>query len=320
MKKRFLVSLFVLLVGAGLLLVGCESLNGPDSAALDESLVESFDVTTTENQESILKTSGVNLDSANGFFSLRWSEVSLRFKDTTFVVGHASAVAFEKAATPRDRNAVGLDMGDVSLAIGAEKFDLRKLVLRLSGVRYGLGGGPHGGGRGPQGGGPRHGQGGPNGGRPEIINLPFVGGGSYQLAATGSDKVAALNLTIKAPAKLVAITGLTDKQEIDAMQDLRITWDGDAAATDMAVVLAPLVKRGRFGGSQRVEPIFQSVNAAAGSYTITAATLQELISKSGAKALSLHLSQGVHSEVTDAKPGKIILSAGGDDRVMLTVK
>jgi len=318
MKKHLLVSLLVLLVGAGLLLVGCESLNGPDSAALDESLVESFDVTTTENQESILKTSGVNIDSANGFFSLRWSEVSLRFKDTTFVVGHASAVAFEKPATPRDRNAAGLDMGDVSLTIGADKFDLRKLVLRFSGVRYGLGGGPHGG-RGPQGGGPRHGQGGPNGGRPEIVNLPFVGGGSYQLAATGSDKVAAFNLTIKAPTKLVAITGLTDKQEIDATQDLKITWDGDAAATDMALVLAPLVKRGRFGG-QRVEPIFQSVNAAAGSYTITAATLQELITKSGAKALSLHLSQGVHSEVTDAKLGKIILSAGDDDRVMLTVK
>jgi len=308
MKKHLLVSLLVLLVGAGLLLVGCESLNGPDPAALDASLEESFDVTATENQESILKTSGVNIDSANGFFSLRWSEVSQRFKGTTFVVGHASAVVFEKPATPRDRNAAGLDMGDVSLAIGADKFDLRKLMLRLSGVRYGVGGGS------------RHGQGGPNGERPEIVNIPFVGGGSYQLAATGSDKVAAFNLTIKAPTKLVAITGLTDKQEIDATQDLKITWDGDAAATDMAVVLAPLVKRGRFGGSQRLEPIFQSVNAAAGSYTITAAALQELISKSGAKAFSLHLSQGVHSEVTDAKLGKIILSAGGDDRVMLTVK
>jgi len=328
MKKHFVVTLLVLLAGAGLLLIGCESLNGPD-AARDEALdlEESFDVTSTESQESILKSSGVNLDSANGFFLVRWSEVPLRFKDSTIVAGHASAVAFEKASTPRDRKAVGLDMGTVSLLIGSDKFDLRKLVLRFSNsVRYGFGGGPQGGKGGPRGGrggpdgsfgGPRGGQGGP---QLTMVNIPFVGGGSYQFDVTGSDKVAAMKLDIKAPAKLVAITGLADKQEIDATQDLKITWDGDAAANDMALVIAPLVKRGRFGSGQRVQPIFQTVNAAAGSYTVTAPTLQDLLSKSGAKALSVHLSQGVHVEVNDAKLGKILVSAGADDRVLLTVK
>lgn len=332
MKKHLRASAFALLAGAGMILAGCESLNGPQSA-VDESLTmqESFVVATLDGEASILKSSGVNVDSANAFFVLRWSEPPQRFPSDATVKGHASAVAYEKPTTLRDRSALGLDMGTVSVQLGQDKFDLTKLVRDALGVRYGQFGGPHGGPKGPHGGmgGPRGGRGGPNGGQggpndnlPAIVNIPFVAGGNYQFEVTGSDKVAAMKLDIQAPAKLVQITSLADKDTIDATQDLTIKWEGDATVNNMVLVLAPARKPGRFGGGpgQPVEPVFQRLDAATGSYTISAQTLQDLVSKSGAKALGLHLSQGRHNELTDAKLGKIIVSAGADDRVTLIVQ
>jgi hypothetical protein len=322
MMKRFFASALALLTCAAIALVGCESLNGPDSAE-DESLslIESFDVTTLDGQTSLLKAAGVNTDSANAFFVLRWSEGLGHFRNSDTLKGHASAVAYEEPATLRDRNAVGLDMGTVSVLSGQSTFDLPKIVSNSFGVRYGMFGDP--GGRGPHSGprGPRGGHGGPGGGRGEtIVNIPFVGGGSYQFNVSGSDKVAAMKLDIKAPSQLVQITGRADKDTIDATQDLTITWSGDAAANNMVLVLAPAMKRKPFGGGQPVAPIFQRVEAAAGSYTIAARTLQDLLSASNAQALNLHLAQSLVNESTDTQIGKILVSAGSDDRILLTIK
>lgn len=327
MKKHLLVSLLVLLAGAALLLVGCEALNGPDSA-IDESLslTESFDVTTLDNQASLLKSAGVNTDSANAFFVLRWTRGLSRFQNSDTALGHASAVAYEKPATLRDRNAIGLDMGTVSAAVGQNKYDLPKLTSTVFGVRYGLFGGPHGGPKGPLGGhggprnghGPRGGHGGPLPNQLTIVNIPFVGGGAYQFTATGSTSVDALALNITAPSKLVQITGFADRDSIDATKDLTITWDGDAAAKNTVLVLAPARKPGR--GEQPVTPIFQAVNSASGTYTFTAQAVQALLNASSATALNVHLTQGTLNESTDAKLGKILVSAGADDRVFLKVK
>jgi hypothetical protein len=180
--------------------------------------------------------------------------------------------------------------------------------------------GPHGGFGGPRGG---HGgqRGGLNGDPVALVNIPFVAGSTYQFAITGSNDVAAMTLDIQAPSQLVEITGLADKDTVDATQDLTITWQGDAAANNVVLVLAPAFKRGRFDGSgQPVEPIFQRVDAAAGSYTIAAQTLQDLLSASNAKAINLHLTQSVLREITDANRGKILVSAGNDDRVVLIVQ
>jgi hypothetical protein len=130
-----------------------------------------------------------------------------------------------------------------------------------------------------------------------------------------------MTLDIQAPSQLVQITGLADKDTIDATQDLTITWQGDAAANNVVLVIAPAFKRGRFGGAghQPVEPVFQRLDAAAGSYTIAAQTLQDLLSASNANAINLHLTQNVVREITDANLGKILVSAGNDDRVVLAV-
>lgn len=329
MKKHLWVSL---LAGAGIF-AACESLNGPQ--AVDDSLAleESFEISALESETGILKSAGVNADIANAFFVLRWSEPPQRFESDATVKGHASAVAYEKPTTLRDRSALGLDMGSVAVLSGQDKFDLSKFENTLFGVRYGMFGKPHGGKRGPHGGmngpngglggpkgGGRGGFGGPNGDKPVMVNIPFVASGTYQFDVSGSDKVAAMNLAIQAPAALVKITGLTDKQEIDATQDLTVTWDGDANANNMVLVLAPAMKRGRFGGGQPVQPIFQPVDAADGSFTIAAQTLQDLLSQSNAKAFSVHLAQGNLNEITDANLGKILVSAGTDDRILLTVK
>ena len=327
MKKHLLLSLLVLLVGAGLLLVGCESLNGPDSAAdTSLSLTESFDVTTLENQAALLKSAGIHVDSANAFFTLRWTRGLERFQNNDTVLGHASAVAYEKPTTMRDRNAIGLDMGTVSVAVGQNKYELPKLTSTLFGVRYGLFGGPHGGPKGPMRGhdgppnghGPRGGHGGPQNNSLTIVNVPFVGGGAYQFAVTGSAKVDAMTLNITAPAKLVQITGFADRDSIDGTKDLTITWDGDAAANNTVLVLAPARKPAR--GAQPATPLIQAVNAGSGSYTFTAQAVQALLSQASATALSVHLTQGAIKQTTDAKLGKILVSAGADDRVFLKVK
>jgi hypothetical protein len=237
-------------------------------------------------------------------------------------------VAYEEPATLRDRNAVGLDMGTVFVVSGQDTFELPRLTSTLFGVRYGLFGGPHGGPKGPKGG-PGGGHGGPhrhdlpNGGSLTIVDIPFVGGGNYQFEVSGSDQVAARTLSINAPSQLVQITGLANQDTIDATQDLTVTWEGDAAANNMVLVLvlAPARKPGRFGGAgQHGEPVFTSLDPAAGSYTISAQSLQDLLSASGATALSLHLSQSVVSEITDATLGKILVGAGTDDRVLLIVQ
>jgi hypothetical protein len=325
MMKRLFASALALLASAGIFLIGCESLNGPDSA-VEESLSseEIFDVSTVEGETSILKAAGAAVDSANAFFILRWG-AGPHLQNNSTVKGHASAVAFETITTPRDFNAVGLDMGTVSVLSGQDKFELVKLVRGISDVRYGMFGGPKGG-RGRHGfgdprGGRRGGHGGPKDGL-AIINIPFIAGSNYQFEVTGSDKVAAMTLDINAPAKLVQITGLADKDTIDATQDLTVAWDGDVSANNMVLVLAPAKKRGRFGdgSTQPPQPIFQRVDAAAGSYTISAETLQGVVTQSNAKALGLHLSQGMTREIIDAKLGKIIVSAGTDDGVMLIVK
>lgn len=332
MNKRLLASALALLASAGIFMA-CESMNGPQ--AVDESLTiaESFDIAALENETTILKTAGVDADSANAFFVLRWSQGHGRFQDNDTIKGHAAAVAYQEPTTLRDRSAVGLDMGIASVLNGQNTYELAKIVSEVLGVRYGIFGGPHGGPKGPRGGvgGPRGGHGGPGGlGGPRgglngdpmaMVNIPFVAGGSYQFAITGSDNVAAMTLDIQAPAQLVQITGRADKDTIDATQDLTITWQGDAAANNVVLVIAPAFKRGRFGGSgQPVEPIFQRVDAAAGSYTIAAQTLQDLLSASNAKAINLHLTQSVVREITDANLGKILISAGNDDRVVLAVQ
>jgi hypothetical protein len=332
MIKRILVPATALLACASLFLAGCDSLNGPNSAP-DNSLrlTDTFEVTALDSQTSLLKTAGVNTDSANAFFALRWTRGLGRFQSSDTVLGHASAVAYEKPATLRDRSALGLDMGTVSVLIGQDKYDLTKSENTAFGVRYGFFGGPQCGPNGPLGGhgGPRdaHGRG-SRGGHGDslhkqltIVNIPFVGGGAYQFNVTGSDKVAAMTLSINAPAKLVQITGFADRDSIDATKDLTITWDGDASANNTVLVLAPALKPGRGGHSgQSVTPIFQAVSSAAGSHTFTAETLQSLLSQANANAFRVHLTQGTLNQSTDAALGTILVSAGADDRVMLIVK
>jgi hypothetical protein len=304
-------------------------LNGPDSS-VDESLTveESFEVSTVSGETNILRTAGADVDSANAFFLLRWSEGPRHVQSSDELKGHASAVAFETITTPRDFNAVGLDMGTVAVLNGQNQYDLAKIVRGVADVRYGVFGGlkgrhaPHGGKGGPGGGphvGPRSGL---KGDSLTIINIPFVGGSNYQFNVTGAGNIAAMTLDIQAPSQWMQITGLADKDSIDATRDLTVSWSGDASANNMVLVLAPAKGRGHFGGGpgQAVSPIFQRVEAAAGSYTVSAQTLQELVSQSEAKALSVHLSQGRYREINDANVGKIIVNAGTDDHVILIVK
>lgn len=332
MTKRIFASAVFFLACASFFLVGCNGLNGPDSTANEDlTFAETFDVTTLSSQTSLLKSTGVNTDSANAFFVLRWSYRLNHFSGGDTVTGHASAVAYNQPSTLRDRNAVGLDMGTVSVIADVDTVDLSKFEGSLFGVRYGMFGGfgsnrpPNGGCDGPRGGrGGHHGGGGPrgNGGphddRP-VANIPFISGDGYQFDVTGADAIPAMTLDIQAPAQLVQITGLADRDSIDATQDLTVTWDGDVSANNTVLVLAPAFGRGQRGPAQLFEPVFIQIDAS-GSYTISSETLQNLLNESEAEAVSLHISQSIVNEIDDAQVGKILVSAGSDDQVILKVQ
>lgn len=328
MKRIFLP--MTMLLGASLF-IGCESLTEPEAALDDTSLESSFDITSEATQASLLQAAGVNVDSANGFFTLNWHEHLFPGQSEAVVSGRANAVSFGATqAFPRSR-VPGVDMGEVTLAVNQTSFALPKLESTFAGVRYGameMRGGPRGGGHGsggPNGGG---GMGGPRGGgqgrggNPPIgldsLNVPFVGGATYQFAASGSNAVPAMNVDLQAPAALAQIGGVADGDTINVSQDLTITWTPDAAVTRMTLVLAPAHKRGRFqGGNQGNPPAMISLDPAAGSYTITAQALQDALGDGN--GLMLHLDQGTHREVTNTDGTKYIVSLRSSDGVRVRV-
>jgi hypothetical protein len=333
MVKRIFASGAALLVCAGVALIGCDAVNGPNSAQNNTQILssEAFDVTTLSSQALLLKSSGIITDSANAFFVLRWSEGLKHFESSDTVMGHASAVAYKQPATLRDRNALGIDIGTVSVVAGQDTFDLLKLKKYSLGVRYGMFGGLDGtrgrcggfggshNGRGGYDGG-WHGRHGRNGREYTIVNIPFIGGSTYQFIATGTDSLPGITLGIQAPSQLVEITAPANKDSVDITQDLTVTWDGDATANNTVLVLAPK----KYGWSHRdslsVAALYINLGATAGTYTIPAQTLQDLVGQADVRSLNLHLSQGNVSQSTDAKLGKILVSAGSDDQVVLKVK
>lgn len=326
MKRIFMP--MIMLLGAGLF-IGCESLTEPEAALDDVSLVSSFDITSEATQASLLQAAGVNVDSANGFFTLNWHEHLRPGQSEAVVAGRANAVSYGATqAFPRSR-VPGVDMGEVTLAVNQTSFVLPKLESSFAGVRYGameMRGGPRGGGHGsggPNGGG--RGMGGPHGGGQgrggnppmglDSLNVPFVGGATYQFAASGSSAVPVMSVDIQAPGALAQIGGVVDGDSIDVKQDLTITWTPDAAVTRMTLVLAPAHKRGR--GNQGNPPALITLDPAAGSYTIAAQALQDALG--AGNGLMLHLDQGTHREITNTDGTKYIVSLRSSDGVRLLV-
>jgi hypothetical protein len=336
MTTRIFASAVLLLVFTCLALLSCSgSVNDPSVAESSTmTLSEDLDVTTFDSQTALLKGSGVNTDSANAFFVLRWSQRLFHHFNTDTVNGHAAAVAYEQPATLRDRNAVGLDMGTVSVVTGTDTLDLSKFESRFSGVRYGMFGGFNGG-RPRHGGcdGIRDGRGGYNHHMSQrrsnkgpghgflIANVPFNAGGTYQFLASGADSIPALTQSIQAPSQLVEITGLADMDTVDLTQDLTVTWNGDPAATKMVLVIARGFKFGHFKNhGETVQALVQPVDPSAGSYTVPAQTVQDLLGEAKAGILRLYLSQSNVNMVNDPQLGTILVSAGSDDQVILKVK
>lgn len=317
MKRIFLP--MTMLLGASLF-IGCESLTEPEAALDDTSLESSFDISSEATQASLLQAAGVNVDSANGFFTLNWHEHLFRGQSEAVVSGRANAVSYGATQSfPRSR-VPGVDMGDVTLAVNQTSFALPKIDSPFAGVRYGFMGKPGGrGGRGPGGHGPGGLGQGQRGGNPpsgvDSLNVPFVAGATYQFAASGSSAVSAMNVNIQAPSALAQIGGVNSGDTIDTNQDLTITWTADATVTRMTLVIAPARPRGR--GTPGTKPAMITLDPAAGSYTITSQALKDALGE--AQGLMLHLDQGSHRVVTNTDGTKYIVSLRTSDGVRLLV-
>jgi hypothetical protein len=108
---------------------------------------------------------------------------------------------------------------------------------------------------------------------------------------------------------------------VDLTQDLTVTWNGDPAATKMVLVIARGFKFGHFKNhGETVQALVQPVDPSAGSYTVPAQTVQDLLGEAKAGILRLYLSQSNVNMVNDPQLGTILVSAGSDDQVILKVK
>jgi len=312
MKKRIFLSSAAMILSIAMF-IACESVVEPESS--DTTIGElNFDASELDSEITLLKTAGVEIDSIRALFSLSWHEKTPPRLENSILRGNATAVAFDPESETFKPNprALGLDMGVVTVQIDQTQLELHEFE-HDGGVRYSLF---------P----PMFGRFSPRSREFDIETLPFVRGGVYTFEASGTQEFQPLRVEVEAPTELVKITNHSDDETIDASSDLTVTWSGDVSADHIALVVAPALKFGPHHGPNfgrlhdRMRPIFEHLEAGATSYTLPAATLQEALSHSNAGAITVHVSLGAHTELTNEQGGKIIVAVRTGDEVRLKVE
>lgn len=289
MKNVFV--LFAVALFASLFLFGCKSeVNSPEG---DEFLNNQLSFETVDNDLALLKSGGMPLDSAAGVFSIGWDELFRPVDDSLETRGMAFAVAFGKKETDLLHfRKFGLDMGNVFINYSGNHVQMHKKFSRMRGVAYDLFERPFG------------------GCNPENL-LQFVPNTEYQFQVTGSEAFAPITITLTSPNALMHITNLTNGQVINPTQDLTISWEGGnngkVALRLMPHLRPPMGERhekhhGRHGEPPMPPPAFDKVifiilDNNPGTYTFTAAQIQEMLNGIQTDGLMAEVSQMDFGEV-----------------------
>jgi hypothetical protein len=272
---------------AFILLFGCKSeVNSPDGS---ESLTDQLSYQTVDNDLALLKGGGMPLDSAAGVFSIGWDEIFRPIEDTSEVRGMAFAVAFGEQGTDLLHfRRFGLDMGDVFINYSGNHIQMHKKFHEMRGVAYDLFERPFG------------------GCNPENL-LQFIPNTEYQFEVTGSEVFAPITFSLTSPNALMDITSPTNGEVIDPTQDLTINWEGGNEGK-VALRLMPHLRppegghHGRHGEPPQPPPpmdrvIFVILDNNPGTYTFTAAQIQELLNGIQTDGLMAEVSQMDFGEV-----------------------
>jgi len=284
--KNKLVLFFVALF-TSLFLFGCKSeVNSP---AGNELSADQLSYQTVDNDLALLKDGGMPLDSAAGVFSIGWNELFRPMEDSSEVRGMAFAVAFgERGTDLLHFRKFGLNMGDVFINYSGNHIQMHKKFHEMRGVAYDLFERPF-------------------GGCNQENLLQFIPNTEYQFEVTGSEAFAPITFSLTSPSALMNITSPTNGQVIDPTQDLTINWEGGNTGK-VALRLMPHLRppqRGPHGkhGEPPLPPppfdrvIFVILDINLGTYTFTAAQIQEMLNGIQTDGLMAEVSQMDFGEV-----------------------
>jgi hypothetical protein len=184
------------------------------------------------------------------------------------------------------------------------------------------------------------------------VNIPFVANGVYTFTVSGSTAFPAGTFPITAPASLLALTGHANGDTISVSSDLKIQWTGGMTSDSVLIRIVPHLRPlqlagrnpdgvpdslrggghgpkchrdGKFalgGPVAGLGPEFDKglvlTVPNTGSYTLTSADLQTLISGTTAAELMVGVTQVVKTQVTHNGGVVNVLLRNGDRLVLRT--
>jgi hypothetical protein len=295
------------------LLWGCSDRPESTQPSADNASTDAT-AATIENEYLSIQDAGGDLGNAKGIFELGWQELFNPRTRTAITVGNAMAVGFD--STPdlgHRRPPAGVDMGSLYLNYGDTRLQMQKLTGPRGGTMY-VSAPP------------------PRPATPPAPGIAFVANGSYTFEVTGSEAFTAVTANLTAPPALLNITSPVEGDSMDMSGDLVITWQGGYANAGVLVTVMPGFPppgrpeggRGPGGGPgpggngvgivgpgmpppDSTKGIVLRLTDNPGTCTVSAAALQQLIQKSGAKSVICSVSQMAIHEL-DHDGGKIHLT------------
>jgi len=280
-----------------------------------------------------LQVAEVTGEATTGVFSIGWKKFVGPDITQQGTVGEAYAVAWPETSSGRIHPA-GLDIGTVTLSYDGGSVGLTKRMGWDGSVLYetfsrGM----------------RFDQGSP-------VNIPFVANSTYTFTVSGSAAFSAGTFAVSAPPSLLAIVGHADRDTVSRSADLVLQWQGGSATDSVLLRIVPhlrppqIAERGMLGGFdslshhggrgapnchrqghfamggplQGLGPEFARGIVVtlpnSGSYTLSAADLQALLSGTEASEIMVGVTQVVKSTISHDSGAISVLLRNGD-RIVL---
>jgi hypothetical protein len=314
-----------------LVVFGCSDIAGPASQVSDASLQISASIVSQDLAQ--LSVASVTSDTVKGVFAIGWKQFVAPNITDAATRGEAYAVVYSDS-TVSSVHPVGIDIGTVTLTYAGGSAELTKRTSRGGRVLY------------------ETFSKGMRDSQSTAVNIPFVANGVYKFAVSGSGAFTAATFDVTAPTSLLDVTNHASGDTVSKSADLSIHWSGGSVSDSVLVRIVPHLSRAQIGqrdsmcmmggrGEQGgpkghrhgpfamggpledMGPEFSTgiylMVPNTGSYTLSAADLQTLLSGTEASSVMIGVSQVVKKNVVhDGSLYTVLLRNG--DRLVLRVK
>jgi hypothetical protein len=332
MRMKMMYCVVALVAMALLGLYGCSEVAGPKAQGSSAGTTNAASVVGQDlGQLALAQVTG---ETTTGVFSVGWKKFVGPDIMQEGMVGEAYAVVWPETNSTGIHPA-GLDIGTVTLSYVGGSVELAKRTRRDGSVLYEtfsrgmrLDDGP-------------------------LVNIPFVANGTFKFSVSGSMMFTAGTFNVTAPPSLLTIVGHADHDTVSRNADLTVQWQGGSSTDSVLVRIVPhlrpaqVAERGMNGGfdslmehhGDRGEPKCRREGHFAmggplqglgpefargivvtvpnnGSYTVSAADLQALLSGTEASEIMVGVTQVVKTSVSHDSGSLSILLRNGD-RIVL---